>query len=302
MSSILGLLLTLILIPACGSPDQHQQQGQEGPERPGITITVVYDNYEYDPRLRTAWGFSCLLQGLAETILFDTGGDSTILLGNMRALGIEPSQIDVIVLSHIHGDHVGGLAGLLEEHGAVRVYLLRSFPEEFKEMVRGYGAEVVEVQEPLELSPQVYSTGALGASISEQSLVLKTDKGLVLITGCAHPGIVNIIRKAKEMLDEGIYLAMGGFHMAGFSEPRIREVIAQFREEGVKKVGPCHCSGDLTRRLFQEAYGEDYIEVGVGKVLEIASPPVSLNAGPFGGALSSSDRRGAARSGSPGGS
>ncbi|MCR4404412.1 MAG: MBL fold metallo-hydrolase [Candidatus Acetothermia bacterium] len=240
------------------------------PEEVGtVTLTVLYDNYESDRRLKPGWGFSCLLQGLEETILFDTGGDSAILLGNMRALGIEPSRIDSIFLSHSHGDHVGGLAGLLEEHSAVRVYLLRSFPEEFKGLVRGSGAEVVEVQEPMEISPHAWSTGALGTSIGEQSLVLETDVGLVLITGCAHPGIVEIIKRAKRLLGRDVYLALGGFHMLGMSAVEIQEIIAQLRAEGVKKVGPCHCSGDLTRRLFREAYGEDYIEVGVGSVISL---------------------------------
>ena len=275
--SILGLLLglILILILACGSPGQHQDREREALERPGITITVIYDNYEHDPRLRTAWGFSCLVEGLEETILFDTGGDSEILLGNMRTLGIDPSEIDVIVLSHIHGDHVGGLFGLLEENSDVRVYLPASFPQRFKERVRAFGAEVVEVHDPLRICDHAYSTGELGSGILEQSLVIESGEGLVVITGCAHPGVVNIVRKAKEILDEGegIYLVMGGFHMAGFSESRIREVIAQFKEEGVQKVGPCHCSGDLTRKLFREAYGEDYIEVGVGRAIEIAGKP-----------------------------
>ena len=89
------------------------------------TITILYDYNpgDSDKRLETAWGFSCLVEGPEKTILFDTGGDSATLLRNMRTLGIDPRDMDVIVISHVHGDHVGGLAGFLEENHAVTVYL-----------------------------------------------------------------------------------------------------------------------------------------------------------------------------------
>ncbi|HHE48055.1 MAG TPA: MBL fold metallo-hydrolase, partial [Candidatus Acetothermia bacterium] len=94
-------------------------------------LTILYDNYPFCPGLRTAWGFSCLVELGEQTILFDTGGSADILLSNMRALGIDPGRIQKVVLSHIHGDHVGGLFGLLEENNAVTVYLPACFPKEF---------------------------------------------------------------------------------------------------------------------------------------------------------------------------
>lgn len=261
---ILCLLLTAALIQACGG-----REGDDEHEEALMTITIVYDNYEHDPRLKTAWGFSCLIEGLEEAVLFDTGGDSTILLNNLSLLGIDPSGIDVIVLSHIHGDHVGGLFGLLAENSAVKVILPGSFPRDFKDEVRAFGTEVIEVHEPMEICSGVYSTGELGTGIKEQSLVIETKTGLVVITGCAHPGVVSIVEKAREMLEENVYLVMGGFHMLGMSKNQIEAVIAQFKEEGVQKVGPSHCSGDLTRELFQEVYGENFIEAGAGKIVEL---------------------------------
>jgi 7,8-dihydropterin-6-yl-methyl-4-(beta-D-ribofuranosyl)aminobenzene 5'-phosphate synthase len=121
-----------------------------------------------------------------------------------------------------------------------------------------------------ELFSGVYTTGELGNGIKEQSLIITTSQGLVIITGCAHPGVVNIVRKAKEMLvEKPVYLVMGGFHMTGAATSQIESVIEGFRELGVKKIAPCHCSGDETRKLFREDYGEDYINSGAGKIITL---------------------------------
>ena len=109
-----------------------------------------------------------------------------------------------------------------------------------------------------------------GDKIKEQSLILTTTKGLVVITGCAHPGVVNIVQKAKEVrVDKLVYLVMGGFHMTGAATPQIESVIEGFRELGVKKVAPCHCSGDETRKMFRQEYVEDYINSGSGKIITL---------------------------------
>jgi 7,8-dihydropterin-6-yl-methyl-4-(beta-D-ribofuranosyl)aminobenzene 5'-phosphate synthase len=239
-----------------------------------LTITVVYDNNPYDNRLKTAWGISCLVDFNGRCILFDTGGDSPTLLSNMEKLQIQPDQIDTIVLSHIHGDHVGGLEGLLERNCDVTVYLPKSFPKDFKDKVKAAGAELCEVHEAMEVDgdSSVYTTGELDGGVKEQSLVIRTEAGLVVITGCAHPGVVNIVEKAKGIFSgkEEVLFVMGGFHLGGVSEPRIKEIITSFKEMGVRYVGPCHCSGDTARGLFKEAYGESFLEVGVGRIITLA--------------------------------
>lgn len=235
-----------------------------------LTLTIVYDNNDYDQRLDARWGFSCLIEGLEKTILFDTGGDDVTLLRNMRKLDTEPAEIDAVVLSHIHGDHVGGLSGLLEENSNVVVYLPRSFPQSFKDGVESLGARAHEVSDAQELFAGVYTTGELGNGIREQSLVITTSKGLVVITGCAHPGVVDIIQTAKDIVpEESVYLTMGGFHLSGASTHQIQSVIEGFRQLGVRKVAPCHCSGDETRRLFKKEYGEAYIDSGAGKIINL---------------------------------
>jgi len=238
-----------------------------------VTITVTYDNNPYDDRLKTAWGFSCLVRLPERVILFDTGGDSSILLHNMEQLQIDPQEIDIVVLSHIHGDHVGGLGGILNQNSDVTVYLPASFPQSLKEEIKLFGAEVQEVHEPRELFDGIYTTGDLNGGIKEQSLIVKTDEGLVIFTGCSHPGVVNIVRKAKEITGDKVYLVLGGFHLGGASISKIESIIDSFEQLGVERVAPCHCSGDTARRLFREHYGEAYVECGVGRRLTL--PPKS---------------------------
>jgi 7,8-dihydropterin-6-yl-methyl-4-(beta-D-ribofuranosyl)aminobenzene 5'-phosphate synthase len=232
-----------------------------------LSITVSYDNNPYKEGLTTAWGFSCVIGGTEKTILFDTGGDGSILLTNMEELGIHPKEIDLVVLSHIHGDHVGGLPSFLEKNPEVVVYLPKSFPKGFKDKVKGYGAKIIEVQESLKICQEVYSTGELGTGIKEQSLIIYTEKGLIIITGCAHPGIVKIVDKAKELVKNDVLLVMGGFHLGGESKGEIENIVSSFRKLGVSYVGPCHCSGDAARQLFKEEYGENFINIGVGRVV-----------------------------------
>jgi len=234
-----------------------------------LYLTVVYDNNPYDERLETRWGFSCLVEGAEETIIFDLGGEGSVLLRNMEKLKIDPQSINIVVLSHIHGDHVGGLSPFLEENPNVTVYMPRSFPESVKGDLKRTGAKLVQVRGPTKICKEVYSTGELGGWLKEQSLIVKTAKGLVVITGCAHPGIVNISKKAKGMLETDIYLVIGGFHLGGMSSQRIGQIVNEMKGEGVKKVAPCHCSGDLARKLFKQAYGENFILAGVGKRIEI---------------------------------
>jgi len=245
-----------------------------------VRFTIVYDNNAHtgarghDPALRTAWGFSCWIETGEVTILFDTGGDSPILLGNAAKLGLDPQVIDAVVLSHIHGDHVGGLAGLLDTGARPTVYVPDAFPASFKNDVRAR-TELVEVIGPMEILPGVHTTGELGSSIVEQALVVETEAGLVVVTGCAHPGVVEMVRRstsltagrAKESVAGEVALVMGGFHLRDAGQGQIERIIADLRGLGVRRVAPCHCTGDLARRMFAESFGEDCLLARVGQVI-----------------------------------
>ena len=187
----------------------------------------------------------------------------------MEKLQIDPKEIDIVVLSHIHGDHTGGLSGFLKKNNQVIVYLPGSFSQSFKNGVKNAGARIEEVDAPREIMPGGYTTGELNGGLKEQSLIMKTPKGLVVITGCAHPGIVKIVRASKEIVDDKVYLVLGGFHLGGTSTSQIKSIIKNLERLGVEKVAPCHCSGEEARSLFQRYFGKNYIEAGVGKKIPI---------------------------------
>lgn len=234
-----------------------------------IQISVVYDNVAYDPHLKTNWGFSCFIEGTDHPILFDTGGDGTTLLSNLEGLDIRPQDVKILFLSHFHWDHVGGVEDFLSHNADVEVWIPRSFPDEFKKDIEAAGARSKEVMNSVTICRNAHSTGELGRTIIEQSLVVKTTKGLVVITGCAHPGIVEIVKTTKKLFQEAIYLVLGGFHLLNHSEADTREIIYEFQNLGVKGVAPSHCTGERAIKLFEASYGEDFTKLGAGVRISI---------------------------------
>jgi len=230
-----------------------------------MRLAVVYDNRSLHRELSPAWGFSCLV---GDDILFDTGGDGPRLLANMAQMELDVGRIKSLVLSHAHGDHTSGLGAILAINKDVTVYLPISFPASFKAQV-WVRARVVEVRGPMEIAEGVYTTGEMGSGIREQALAVRTAQGLVVVTGCAHPGIVGMVRRARQIAGDDVYLVMGGFHLGGLRGKELRDIIAEFRRLGVRKVAPCHCTGKRARQMFAAEYGEDFIRAGVGLVLDI---------------------------------
>lgn len=282
-----GVLALLPLLTAAAALTGCQSNSESAPNAPArqekrraatrgsrMTVTIVYDNNAGRRELTPAWGFGCVVQGLDKTILFDTGGDGRILLANMRKLGIEPRRIDVVVISHIHGDHTGGLGAFLARKRGCAVYIPTGFSKSAKEQIRSRGGKVIEADEPVEVCAGAKTTGTLGKrAIEEHGLCVRTDAGWVLITGCAHPGVANMAAKAKAVTGGAIALVMGGFHMAGHSAGQIKEVIDRFEKLGVRRVAPCHCTGDRARRLFKQRFGDRCMLVGVGSVQRLGLAP-----------------------------
>jgi 7,8-dihydropterin-6-yl-methyl-4-(beta-D-ribofuranosyl)aminobenzene 5'-phosphate synthase len=96
---------------------------------------------------------------------------------------------------------------------------------------------------------------------------------MIVMTGCAHPGIVNIIQTAKTIVPDDVLLAMGGFHLMNDSEASIRKVVSQFRELGVRYVAASHCTGDRARQMFAEEYQQHFLSSGAGNVTTLEQLP-----------------------------
>ena len=263
------LLLFLQMIFTGGSAmSQIKDENNNKVER--VSITVIFDNNLFLKDLQTDWGFSCLVEIGKTKLLFDTGDNGMILLSNMTKLGIDPKRIDFIFLSHFHHDHTGGLSDFLKINSKVTIYYPQSFPVQLVELIKNSGAKPVPISSFQELHPNIFSLGEITDAIPEQSLVVRTNKGIVVITGCAHPGIIEILQKAKEQFpDEKIYLAIGGFHLYHQTQSEINNKINEMTNMGIINVGPCHCSGDNARNLFSEVYSDNYIEIGVGSIIQI---------------------------------
>ncbi len=215
-----------------------------------MKLRIVYDN-EAKGSLKSDWGFSCLIEADNSTILFDTGASSDILAYNMKQLELKRESIDVIAISHEHGDHIGGLDAVL--HPEVEVYLPRSFSSELKKRIAKQVAKVIEVSGPGDITPGVHTTGELGLMTKEQSLVLETEGGVVVLTGCAHPGLSNIVDAATYFGE--VYGVIGGFH--GFNKLKLLR--------GIKKIIPCHCTAH--KKEIMAMYPEKVEWCGVGAVI-----------------------------------
>ncbi|MBN1504336.1 MAG: MBL fold metallo-hydrolase [Candidatus Eisenbacteria bacterium] len=267
----IGCILASLLLAATASCNENGRGPAVDKSSNQLKLTVVYDNHSGAEGLKPAWGFACVVEGLEKTILFDTGGDAPTLLANMAKLGLRPQDVEVVVLSHAHGDHTGGLRGFLEANSRVMVYLLDSFPAGLRNDARRRGADVVDVSGPTQLCAGATVTGEIlgEAGIPEQSLVLRGNAGAAVVTGCAHPGIVRIVERAKALTEVEVLLALGGFHLSGDSDDSIRGVVSRLRQLGVRYAAPCHCSGDRAIELFADAYGDRFVPCVVGTVLDV---------------------------------
>ncbi len=242
------------------------------PQAGGVRITIVYDNTAYDPNLRAAWGFAAWIEYGEHTLLFDTGGDGPTLLSNMEKLGLDPQRIEAVVLSHEHGDHTGGLQALVDTGIRPPVYAPAAFPSGLKAQIRAE-TELIEVTGALEILPGILSTGELRGPVIEQALVVGTQEGMVVVTGCAHPGIVEIVEQAKAIMEGEVALVVGGFHLGNASQNKVKRIMANFRQLGVRQVCPTHCTGESAIGMFADEYGDDYVEGGVGRVILVGPAP-----------------------------
>ncbi|MBW2637617.1 MAG: MBL fold metallo-hydrolase [Deltaproteobacteria bacterium] len=213
-----------------------------------MKVTIVYDNEAWDKRLTADWGFACLVEAHGRNILFDTGASGSILMGNMEKLGIDPESIEDVVISHADWDHTGGLSDFLSANHDVTLFV----PESFR-VGDDVASSVVSVKGPVTLHDGINSTGELGGM--EQSLVVETGRGSVIIVGCSHPGVEEILTASLQFGSP--YALIGGLH--GFDS---YDVV-----KDLEMICATHCTEHA--REIESRYPHAFVQGGAGRVIEI---------------------------------
>lgn len=216
-----------------------------------MKLKIVVDEKADKAELYTGWGFSCYVKG----VLFDTGADGAGLLQNLDLLDIPLSKIKKVVISHDHWDHHGGLWELLRIKPDLPVYGCAGFSSDTIMKIKNSGGRWIPVSSPCEIVNGLFSTGELHALYNgeykgEQGLVLKSKMGISLISGCAHPGIVNMADIViKQIPSEKLNIILGGFHLFRQKDIEVVHIINELKGKGFTRIIPLHCSGDYARKV-----------------------------------------------------
>ncbi|MEI8366148.1 MAG: hypothetical protein WCF65_06990 [Parachlamydiaceae bacterium] len=232
-----------------------------------ISIKVIYDNCKANNGFQESWGFSCLIDLGPRKILFDTGADPKAFFSNLQKLNLLCKDITDVVFSHKHSDHTAEfeeIVGKLTEGS--RLFLPQKFPS--KKIPSYIQTKIVE--DFTEIHSGVYSLALKGGfRLYEQSLILQIQKGLVIITGCAHPEIINLLETAQKRLKQPIHLVLGGFHLFRSKQSDIDQIIKRFKDLQVEIAAPCHCSGDIAIEKFRQAFKDNFYQIGTGTILTL---------------------------------
>lgn len=235
-------------------------------------IRILFNDQARQTDLAIGIGFSALI---GDNLLFDTGNNGISLLANMEILGIDPMGINAVVISHDHWDHTGGLCDLLAMKPGITVYGAPGFGEELKRKITLNDGVFIPCAEYRQIGPGILLTGEMpgyykGAYLAEQAMVLETENGISIITGCAHPGIVNIVDRVTEHLStENLYSIVGGFHMKHHTKEELKRVFDDLEARDIALFVPMHCTGEKAIRAFVNRFGEKTRTLKSGDILEI---------------------------------
>ncbi len=230
-----------------------------------VRISVIADNRVKDPRLIETWGLSFHITVDSHKILFDTNSDFNILKHNADNINVALDDIEYVVISHWHHDHVGGLNEFLD-------YLLSrgNKPKVIVPPRHSISKEFIQARDPLKLFSGVITTGTLYGPIEEQGLILNLrGKGGILLVGCSHPGVRNMLTAVTKVLEtDNVYAIIGGYHI-GLNE--VTEVIKALEEYHVMVAGPCHCTDEEAIKAIAIALKDRYCEIYTGRELNFSS-------------------------------
>jgi 7,8-dihydropterin-6-yl-methyl-4-(beta-D-ribofuranosyl)aminobenzene 5'-phosphate synthase len=238
-----------------------------------VRITTIVDNDVWRKKLMSSWGLSLFVETISEEkrydVLMDTSGSFEALFKNASWLGVNFSSINAIFVSHWHGDHCGSLRHVLPlSQRPIPVYVPSVNPSKIRTIKDAQGIPLV-CSRPIEFTDGLMSTGEMPVGISEHSLLINSkNKGLVVLVGCSHPGIIKILKRAQEVSGVNkIFAVIGGFHISSFTEGI---AVGKFlREIDVELVSPCHCTSTDAKYGIAKIMGERYIKNGSGKIISI---------------------------------
>jgi 7,8-dihydropterin-6-yl-methyl-4-(beta-D-ribofuranosyl)aminobenzene 5'-phosphate synthase len=269
-------------------------------------ITVVYDAIGKITGMQKDWGYAAFIEYGGKRILFDAGNDPGILANNTKASGVDLSKLDFVIMSHRHGDHMGGLAYVLSVNPGVKIYAPKEgfgvyggdLPGTFYRRdtslqpeqryydgsppdVMHFGsawptAKFQLVNETTEIAQGIHLTTLVSdkpgtLELRELSLVINTPDGLIILVGCSHPGIDRIV-KAATALNPHIRLILGGFHLVISSDQEIADIVTALHERfKVDYVAPGHCTGEPAFAALRRAFGDHYLYAGLGTTLSLAA-------------------------------
>jgi len=266
-----------------------------------MKVTCVVDNAVCDHSLFWGeHGLAFLIETKGGLILlFDTGRSGTVLLHNLELLGIEPKAISALAISHAHYDHTGGLPALLDQVAGIPLYahpdLFRERFSRREESLKSVGLplerEALEQQlmfqlsaEPTEIMPGVWTTGEItdraepeGRSANhlvhgmegwepdpyrdDMALVLETERGLVVLCGCCHAGLLNTLAHVHQRFavpfGVDITAVAGGTHLLQADKAHLQRVIEVLRELGLPRLYLNHCTGQRAYVVLAQAFGEE---------------------------------------------
>jgi 7,8-dihydropterin-6-yl-methyl-4-(beta-D-ribofuranosyl)aminobenzene 5'-phosphate synthase len=310
---VLGAALTAPPLFLAGCASTRAPNEALRPADPQVPrLTIVYDAFGRDRALQKDWGYSAFIESGGSRILFDTGNNAALLAHNAETKGIDLSQLDFVVMSHRHGDHMGGMRYLLARNPKVKIYAPKEtfgvygsdLPSAFyrkdpslppderyysgappETMVFGSAwpqSNVTLVDKTTEIAPGIHLISLVSdrpgtLELREQSLALETANGLALIVGCSHPGIDNVV-KAAAAINPKIHFVAGGFHLVVAKDPEIATIATALRDTfKVEFIAPGHCTGEPTFAALRQAFGDRYIYAGLGTTLELGAMPEPIS-------------------------
>jgi 7,8-dihydropterin-6-yl-methyl-4-(beta-D-ribofuranosyl)aminobenzene 5'-phosphate synthase len=265
-------------------------------------ITVLYDAFGKASTMQNDWGYAAFVEYGEKRILFDTGNNPDIFAQNAKAKGVDLTKLDFVVMSHRHGDHMGGLTYLLKVNPTVKIYAPKegfgvygadlpgsfyrkdaSLPQEQRyyngtppEVMRfgsaWPGANFQLVDKNIEIAPDIHLIALVSdkpgtLELRELSLVINTSEGLVIVVGCSHPGIDKIVESAAA-INPRIHFIAGGFHLVVAPDPDIERTVTALHDRfRVEYVAPGHCTGEPAFTALKKAFGDHYIYSGLGTTL-----------------------------------